>query len=319
MNNNSDDFVRTFRIGSANVRGRHARLHQSLQMILDQHEYPDIVSEQLGQLIALAVLLASTVKYEGIFTVQTDSNGPLRMMAIDVTSTNKIRGYADFDSDGLQTLLVKHNKPLIPLLMGSGKLAFTVNHGRDTELYQGIVPLEGSSLSDCAHNYFRQSEQIDTAIKLISGKNKGVWSCAALMLQRESVSQKLAQLNDCKPTSKNHSPRSIHLLNKDNDDYWRTCVYLMSTVKNSELLSLVETSDQLLYNLFHEVSVIVYPQSAIYFQCRCSRVRIETTLSALPKNEIEELAVDGEVIVTCKFCNKVETFEMSQLTALYAV
>ena len=318
MDYNFDDFVRTFRIRSANVRGRHVKLQHSLQLILDQHKYPDIISQQLGQLIALAVLLASTIKYEGTFTVQTNSTGPLRMMVVDVTSTHEIRGYADFDSNELKTILIEHCEPPIPLLMGSGQLAFTVNQSLDKELYQGIVPIEGISLSDCAHNYFRQSEQISTAIKLSSGKNEGVWSCAAIMLQRDPTSQGISNLDDSKPTPTNYPPHMIDSLNIENDENWRTCVSLMSTVKDSELLSLIVTSDQLLYNLFHEVSVIAYPECAIHFKCRCSRGRVKTTLNALPKNEIEALATEGQLIVTCKFCNKDETFEKSELATLYA-
>ena len=201
--------------------------------------------------------------------------------------------------------------------MGPGQLAFTVNQGRNTELYQGIVPIEGTNLSDCAHNYFRQSEQISTAITLSSGKTDGVWSCAALMLQKEPASKEHTELDYSKSISKNYPYHTIHSLNNNYDENWRTCVSLMSTVKNSELLSLEVTSDQLLYSLFHEVSVIAYPQKAILFQCRCSRARVETTLNALPKNEIEVLSIEGQVIVTCKFCNKVEAFEKSELAAVY--
>jgi len=317
MGYNSNDFVRTFRIKCANVRGRHVRLQHSLKRILNQHEYPDVVSQQLGQLVALAVLLASTIKYDGTFTVQTSSTGPLRMMVVDVTSTRNVRGYADFHSNDLQILLSEHNEPSIPLLMGPGQLAFTVNQGHDMELYQGIVPIEGMSLSDCAHNYFRQSEQIATAIKLTSGKNNEVWSCAALMVQREPATQLPNGSDDSVSMHKNYPYHMASKSNNENDENWRTCVSLMSTVKNSELLSFKVTSDQLLYNLFHEVSVIAYPKNIIHFKCRCSRARVQTTLNAFSKKDTEALSINGQVIVTCKFCNKTETFEKSELEALF--
>lgn len=318
MTYDCNDFVRTFRIDRANVRGRHARLQGSLQLILEQHEYPDIVSQQLGQLIALAVILASTIKYQGTFTVQTNSNGPLRMMVVDVTSARNVRGYADFNLDDIQTLLIEHNEPSIPLLMGPGQLTFTVNQGRDLELYQGMVPIEGASLSDCAHNYFRQSEQISTAIVLTSEKINGIWSCAALMLQREPNTGKNAEVTDYNSNTKNDPHQLARLVSDQSDENWHTCISLMSTVKNSELLSLTLTSDELLFNLFQEVSVTAYPQHLINFRCRCSRTRVEATLKAFPKREIDALSVNGQVTVTCEFCNKVEAFSELELAALYA-
>ena len=160
----SDDFVRSFRLDAAGVRGQHVRLGNALNTVLEQHDYLAPVSRLLGELIALSALLASTVKYDGVFTVQTRGDGPLGMMVADVTSTGALRGYADFDQTAIAAALADGEGDSVPHLLGAGHLAFTVDQGPDTERYQGIVALEGASLSECAHNYFRQSEQIATAI-----------------------------------------------------------------------------------------------------------------------------------------------------------
>jgi molecular chaperone Hsp33 len=180
-----DDFVRSFRLEAAGVRGRHVRLGRAIDTVLTQHDYPEPVSRLLGELIALAALLSSTIKYDGIFTVQTRGDGPLRMMVADVTSAGALRGYADFDADALAVLPRDEEGGSVPRLLGAGHLAFTVDQGPETERYQGIVALEGASLSDCAHNYFRQSEQIATAIRISADLTADGWRAGALMLQRE--------------------------------------------------------------------------------------------------------------------------------------
>ena len=160
----SDNFVRSFRLDAAGARGRQVRLGDALHTILQQHDYPNAVSRLLGELVALCALLASTIKYDGVFTVQTRSAGPLKMMVVDVTSAGEMRGYADFDEAELSGVQAGDGEISVPRMMGAGHLAFTVDQGPDSERYQGIVALEGATLSECAHSYFHQSEQIASAI-----------------------------------------------------------------------------------------------------------------------------------------------------------
>ena len=267
----SDDFVRSFRLDAAGVRGRHVRLGKALNTVLEQHDYPVLVSRLLGELIALSALLASTIKYDGVFTVQTRGDGPLGMMVADVTSAGALRGYADFDQAAIDAASADGEDGSVPRLLGAGHLAFTVDQGPDTERYQGIVALEGASLSDCAHNYFRQSEQIATAIQLAAERVADVWRAGALMLQ--------------------HEPGG--------GGYDRPL-------------------DDLLLRLFHEESVRVHLPRPLAFGCRCSRHRVESTLKALPQDEIKALNIDGRVVVTCQFCNKSESFGDIELDAIYA-
>ena len=303
----SDDFVRTFRLDGAGVRGRQVRLGRALDTILTQHDYPLPVSRLLGELIALAALLSSTIKYDGVFTVQTSGDGPLRMMVADVTSAGALRGYADFDADALAALPTEDEDGSVPRLLGVGHLAFTVD--------QGIVALEGASLSDCAHNYFRQSEQIATAIQLTAERVKGGWRAGALMLQREP-----ADGGHDRPLGRDAWPETPgdKLEDQEEQEDWRRAVILMSSVSLGELLDPELGSDRLLFRLFHEEAVRAHLPRPLAFGCRCSRHRVEATLKALPREEIETLTIDGLVIVTCQFCNKSESFGELELDAIYA-
>ena len=312
----SDDFVRSFRLDAAGVRGRHARLGNALNTVLEQHDYPAPVSRLLGELIALSAVLASTIKYDGVFTVQTRGDGPLGMMVADVTSTGALRGYADFDQAAIAAASADGEDGSVPRLLGAGHLAFTVDQGPDTERYQGIVALEGASLSDCAHNYFRQSEQIATAIQLSAERVADVWRAGALMLQHEPGGGGFDR-----PLGRDALPDKpgAGLEDQEAHEDWRRAVILMSSVSPLELLDPALGSDDLLFRLFHEESVRVHLPRPLAFGCRCSRHRVESTLKALPQDEIKALNIDGRVVVTCQFCNKSESFGDIELDAIYAV
>src|SRR5207237_8795850 len=142
----------------------------------------------LGEAITLAVVLAGALKYEGIFTLQTKGDGPIRMMVADVWTEGALRGYAQYDEAKLEASLARAraSSPSVPLLVGSGYIAFTVDQGEDTDRYQGIVELAGSTLTECAHHYFRQSEQLQAGIKLSVGRTGtgGTWRAGGLTLRR---------------------------------------------------------------------------------------------------------------------------------------
>ena len=311
----SDDFVRTFRLDTAGVRGRQVRLGHALDTILAQHDYPQPVSNLLGELIALAALLSSTIKYDGVFTVQTSSNGLLSMMVADVTSTGALRGYAEFDADALAALPAANDENSAQNLLGVGHLAFTVDQKLGSNRYQGIVALEGASLSDCAHNYFHQSEQIATVIQLAAERSNGCWRAGALMVQREP-----ADGGNNRPLGHEAWPETLGtpLVDQETEEEWRRVAVLMCSVTAGELLDPTLASDRLLLRLFHEETVRAYSPRPLTFGCRCSRDRMEATIKGLPRDEIEKLIVDRRVIVTCQFCNKTETFGELELDAIYA-
>src|SRR5207237_2704445 len=136
-------------------------------------------------------LLAGALKYDGVFTLQTKGDGPLHLLVADVTSTGNLRGYAQFDAARLERAIAAQRAGgpallgSVPRLLGAGYVAFTVDQGEHTDRYQGIVELQGASLAECAHHYFRQSEQLRAGIKLAVARDAGrAWRAGGIMLQR---------------------------------------------------------------------------------------------------------------------------------------
>src|SRR5579875_27274 len=180
-----DDLVQPFQIEPFALRGRLVRLGAAIDSILTRHAYPPPVAQLLGEAIALAVALAGALKYDGVFTLQTKGDGPIHLMVADVTSAGAVRGYAQYDEAKLAKAMAGGEPGhSVPRLLGAGYLAFTVDQGEHTDRYQGIVELQGATLAECAHHYFRQSEQVQTGIKLAVGHDGERWRAGGVMLQR---------------------------------------------------------------------------------------------------------------------------------------
>ena len=296
-----DDLVQPFRIGPYALRGRLVRLGPALDRILSQHDYPEPVAMILGEAIALAVTLAGALKYDGIFTLQTKSDGPVRLIVADVSTDGAVRGYAQYDAARLDAASAHPGtSPSVPELIGRGYIAFTVDQGEDTERYQGIVELIGATLAECAQHYFRQSEQIQAGIKLSVARAGagGAWRGGGLMLQRVPPEGGYSVIAD------------------DVEDGWRRAMVLMSSATPGELVDPGLSPRRLLFRLFHEDGVRVFKTHPLEARCRCSRERIARILRSFPPEDIEDMRKDAVTRVTCEFCSTSYEFAGDDLAAL---
>jgi molecular chaperone Hsp33 len=291
--------VQPFSIEGANVRGRLVRLGQAYSEVLGNHDYPIQVAGLMGELTAMTVALADSLKYDGLFILQTQSDGPISMMVVDVTSTGTMRGYARFDKKKLADV---EDQSSVPQLMGSGHIAFTVDQGQDMERYQGITALEGASLAECAQTYFRQSEQLETAILLAA--NPTIKQAAALMIQRM-------------PTSGKSAKQRLILTVEEDDDSWHKAVVLMSSMTTVEMLDPNLNSWDLLYRLYHDDGIRLYDNKPLRFQCRCSSDKVSATLASFPPEELSDMKTkDGLIVATCEFCRTDHKFDVEALNAI---
>jgi len=301
-----DDLVQPFQIDPFGLRGRLVRLGPLLDEILTRHAYPEPVAVILGEAIALAAALAGALKYEGVFTLQTKGDGPIRLLVADVSSDGAVRGYAQYDEAKLAKALAAMPGGAsaigdsVPRLLGAGYLAFTVDQGDDTERYQGIVEIVGKTLAECAQHYFRQSEQLQAGLKLaVARAGEGqAWRAGGLMLQRVPPEGGLAPIGD------------------DVEDAWRRVMVLMSSTTPDELVAPDLPPRRLLWRLFHEEGVRVYETHPVEARCRCSRERIARILLSFPPDEIEDMQKDPVTTVTCEFCNTRYDFPAAELERL---
>ena len=291
------NIIRPFKIDGSDVRGRLVRMGSAFDQALEQHAYPAPVARLLGESLALAVALASTVKYTGVFKLQAQGSGPVNLVVADVDSEGGLRGYARYEEGAFEE--EASFDQTIPKLMGPGHLAFTVDQGGDTDRDQGITALEGSSLSECAQIYFRRSEQLETAILLASDLDGGAGRAGALLLQRIP------------------DPPDITCTQEDREEEWRNAVVLMSSLTPTELLNPAVPTNNLLYRLYHENGIRVFDSRHIDFRCRCSRDKIVEALGSFEPNSLSDMKTDaGLIVATCEFCHTDYEFDECQISAL---
>ncbi len=297
-----DDTVQPFHLESSGIRGRLLRLGPLADTILGRHAYPEPVALLLAELLALTGALASLMQYEGVFTVQTKGDGPVRMMVTDVTAEGDLRGYAAFDQERLDQLLVADPSPSFQDLCGKGYFAYTVDRGPDKERYQGIVALQGESLAACLQHYFLQSDQVQSGIVLAADRQAGHTRAGALILQRVPEEGGAAIPGGPAP---------------DDEEAWRRAMVLQVTCTPQELLDPGLSVDRLLYRLFHEEGVRVFEPRRLAGGCRCSQQKIERVLASLQGEEVMGLMENGAVEVNCEFCNRTYRFDEAALAQLY--
>jgi len=280
------------------MTGRLSRLGPLADDVLNRHDYPEPVAALVAEALALGATLAGALKFNGIFTLQIQGDGPVSLVVIDITTedegaTFSLRGYANFDTDKLATLDERDARALL----GKGYLALTVDQGPHTERYQGMVELVGDSMAEFAQHYFRQSQQMDAALMVSAGREggTGAWRAAALMLQR--VADQLLEI----------------LPSDEGDDPWRRTMMLMATGTDAEMLDPDLVARRYLYRLFHEEGLRVTPPRRLMRGCRCSEERILNVLHQLPQDELVDLSIDGAVEVTCEFCNALYLFDPQTL------
>ena len=301
-----DDAVLPFEVDALDLRGRLTRLGPALDEVLAKHDYPAPVGKLLGEAIVLTTLLGSSLKFEGRFILQTQTDGPVSFMIVDFQAPDRLRAYARFDARRL-----KEGQDSGALL-GRGHLAMTIDQGSDMSRYQGMVALEGGSLEDAAHEYFLRSEQIPTRVRLAVGEEwrggdgpRHRWRAGGMLLQFLPKAPERARQADLHPGD---APEGSVTHTVAEDHAWIEGQSLISTVEDVELIDPDLSGERLLYRLFHQRGVRVFQPLPLRAQCSCSREAVASMLASFAPKDRAEMVKDRKVVVTCEFCSSVYQF-----------
>ncbi|MBB2685728.1 MULTISPECIES: Hsp33 family molecular chaperone [Rhizobium] len=311
-----DDHVVPFQVEGLDVRGRAVQLGPMLDAILERHHYPAPVARLLAEVVVLTVLLGTSLKFDGKFTVQTKGDGPVDLLVADFSTPENVRAYARFDQ-ALLAKAVEAGETEPEQLLGKGVLAFTIDQGKFAQPYQGIVALDGTSLEEIAGVYFRQSEQIPTRVRLAAaelfdrddaGKPRHRWRAGGLVAQFLPEAPERMRHPDLHGGDGDNGDRP-----HGEDDAWVEARSLVETIDADELTDPLVGTERLLFRLFHERGVRVYEPRAVFDRCSCSRDKIKGVLKGFSAEEIEESQENGEIAVTCEFCSTTYRFEPTEL------
>jgi len=279
-----DDVVGAFQIEGEPVRGRIARLGPAIDAILLGHDYPEPVANLLGEACALAALVGSNLKFDGRLIVEARGAGPVRYVVADYDTSGGLRGYCRFDPDEVEAVSTGFLRPGAKTLLGEGVFMMTVDQGSDMDRYQGMTSIDGETLALCAEQYFAQSEQTPTRIRLAVGREEGGWRAGGFLIQYIAA-------DDARG---------------DTMEAWVRTQAFFETLGEDELLDTDLSSDRLLFRLFHEDGVRVFGSRPLRAFCRCNQERIEAVLKSFEPAEREDMVEDdGKIHVTCEYCSRV--------------
>jgi molecular chaperone Hsp33 len=292
-----DDLVAPFQIEGEPVRGRIVRLGPAVDQILAAHNYPEAVANLLGEACALAALVGSNLKFDGRLIVQAQGDGPVRYVVCDYDTAGSLRGYCRYDAEAVAELAQGFVRPGARALLGQGVFIMTVDQGADMDRYQGVTAIEGETLALCAEQYFAQSEQTPTRVRLAVGQadlGQGLaWRAGGMLIQN------IAE-DDARGSTA---------------EAWTRTQAFFETIGEDELIDPAISAETLLFRLFHEDGVRVFEARPLKAFCRCSQERITSVLASFsPEEQADMVEDDGKIRVTCEYCSSVYAIDPAELS-----
>jgi molecular chaperone Hsp33 len=288
------DCLHRFMFEQYPIRGHLVHLDAAWRALIEHREYPEAIRDTLGEAAAASLLLAATIKFEGVLSLQLQGDGPMHLMLAQCTSGLGVRGLARYTEDAFGGA----GAGLIADLIGAGNLTVTLETDDGSQRYQGIVPITGRRLAESLQVYFENSEQLPTRLWLHADAS----GASGMLLQRLPVAD---------------ASRSAHAADAAVvDDAWRRVQLIGETLTPGELRTLGDA--EILRRLFNEDDVRLYEPTPVYFRCRCSRERVGGMLQSLGETETRSvLAERGEVEVRCDFCNRAYVFDPVDVAQLF--
>ncbi|MEL6583269.1 MAG: Hsp33 family molecular chaperone HslO [Pseudomonadota bacterium] len=301
-----DDIVLPFQLDRSDMRGRVARLDQTLDQILSQHNYPLPVAALVAETAMLTALIGQTIKLRWKLSLQIRGDGPIRLIATDFFAPAKdgeparIRGYASFDAERLDM----EAKPFAQI--GKGYFAILIDQGEGMTPYQGITPLAGEGLSSCAEAYFAQSEQLPTRFNIAAALSSETdesgagWRSGGVMLQHMP---KAGIHIDPGAGREDGVITAADMLSGEAAEDWNRVNTLLDTAELTELVGPHLSQDRLLVRLFHEEEPRVFDAQPVQFGCTCSEEKVRQSLSIYSAKDISRMTtIEGTVTADCQFC-----------------
>ncbi|QHZ98241.1 Hsp33 family molecular chaperone HslO [Pasteurella multocida] len=251
------------------VRGEWVRLNQTFTDTLNTHRYPKVIQNLLGEMMVATSLLTATLKFEGDITVQVQGDGPLKLALVNGNHQQQIRALARLQADVSDDMSLAQ-------LVGKGVLVITIAP-TEGERYQGVIALDKPTITACLEDYFVRSEQLQTQLIIRAGEFEGQPVAAGMLLQ-------------IMPDGSGSPEDFEHLAT------------LAATVKEEELFGL--TAEELLYRLYHEERVEIFPSQPISFFCGCSQERSGAALLLISDEELDEVLAEhnGTIDMQCECC-----------------
>jgi molecular chaperone Hsp33 len=271
------------------IRGHIVHLDAAWRALIEHRRYPEAIRDTLGEAVVASLLLAATIKFDGVLSLQLQGDGPVHLLLAQCTSGLGVRGLARYRDSSAAADSTIHD------LVGQGNLTVTLETDDGGQRYQGIVPIEGERLAESLQAYFQNSEQLPTRLWLHADEQ----GASGMLLQKLPGSATV-------PTG---DAEAI-------EDAWRRVQLIADTLTPVELRTLADA--EILHRLFNEDDLRLFEPAPVYFRCRCSRERVAGMLQGLGEAETRSVIAErGKVEVHCDFCNRAYVFDAVDVAQLF--
>lgn len=275
------DSLQRFIFEHANIRGEIVHIKQTFQTIMNQRNYPPMVKNLLGEAIVSCLLIASSIKFEGSLSLQFQGDKRLPLLLVQCDHELNVRAFAQFVEE---LEIIDYATAFL-----HGQMALTINQYNQTQAYQSSIPIQTTSMSDNLMAYFAQSEQVPTKVWLAVNEEMAAGMLLQLMPGQDS---------------------------EQKEQFWEFAVQLGQTVSEHELLNL--DNETLLYRLYNETEIRIFETRSTQFRCKCNQEKMKQVIKILGEDESKELLKEqGEVAISCDFCNKKYSFDPIDITMLF--
>ena len=277
------DSLQRFMFEHAAVRGEAVHLDATWQAVLERCDYPPVLRNLLGELMAAAALLAATLKFSGSLIMQIQGGGPVKLLVVECGADLTMRAMSHWQGDIPDGASLRE-------LVGEGRFVITLDPKQGKQTYQGVVDLEGDSVAEVLEHYMRRSEQLDTRLWLAADES----GAAGMLLQKMPDGEDV------------------------DADAWNRVIHLGATITRQELLDL--STRDIIRRLFHEEDIRLFDSTPVHFGCNCSRERVANTLRMLGQNDVRSLLAEtGYIEADCEFCNRHYVFDAVDAEQIFAV
>ncbi|BBP43016.1 Hsp33 family molecular chaperone HslO [Thiosulfativibrio zosterae] len=275
------DTIQRFLFKDLDIRGQHLKIDQAWSKMTENRGYPDSIIALLGELTAIAIMMANGMKHQGKVTLQVQGQGPINLLVVEVTHDLKLRGVAKTN----QTIT---SESTMDELLGDGQVMVTMENTQTQHHFQSFVPREGDSIAEVFETFFNQSEQLATRLWL--GANRD--TLAGVMIQK--------------------LPGTDHR----DEDGWDRVLSLSNTLNTEELCSC--ESQELLHRLFHEETLELFESKTVMYECPEDKTRVELLLKSMGEEEVRQLlAEQGEIVIHNEICNYHLRFNEEDINQLF--
>lgn len=284
------DQIQRFSFANLPIRGEIASLNETISTICEQHNYPNEIRQLLSEALVSVALLADIIKIEGRLSLQLQSPSLVKLLMVETNHQGQMRGVLHTNPEQVTPEKLKNYR--FDDWTQGGQMAITIDPDKG-QRYQGIVPLDNDSLAACLEDYFNRSEQLPTHIKLFANEQQ-TFGLFIQTLPEESASS---------------------IGNSNTEQAFEHVLALTNTIKPEEAFTLEH--DDLLYRLFHQDEVSIYPAKQLSFKCSCSRERNLQALTTIPAKELLDLLEEqGSIEMICDFCSNKEIFARQDIMNL---